>query len=355
MDAVLEAVERGLVPDALVLAGIRRLVARKLADEHAGGKPAIRARYEECLSAMRAAPIALHTHEANSQHYEVPAAYFERVLGPRLKYSCAFWDGARDLAEAEEAMLRLTAERAALADGQQVLELGCGWGSLTLWMAERFPASHITAVSNSRSQREYIEGRARERGLANVRVLTADMNTFAPPEAGRYNRVVSVEMFEHMRNWEALLARIRGWLEPDGSLFVHVFCLRDAPYFFEVGGQSDWMARHFFTGGLMPAEDLLQRCASGWRLDGRWRVDGTHYARTSRAWLARHDAARGEIEALFATVYGARDAARWSRRWRLFHMACAELFDHDGGSQWFVTHARLSPAGLSDVAPVQAS
>ncbi len=350
MDAVLEAVERGFVPDAFVLAGIRWLVERKLADERRGGDAARAARHEQRLAAMRAAPVALHTQAANEQHYEVPAAYYELVLGPQLKYSCALWGDAADpaspgaLAAAEEAMLAVTAERAALRDGQRILELGCGWGSLTLWMAEHFPGSRITAVSNSASQRRFIGQRARERGLTNVHVITADMNTFQPPEPGGYDRVVSVEMFEHMRNWEVLLARIRGWLAPGGALFVHVFCMRDALYFFEIDGRSDWLARHFFTGGLMPAEDTLERCAAGWTLDGRWRVPGTHYARTSRAWLARHDAAKAQIETLFATGYGARDAARWSRRWRLFHMACAELFDHRGGQEWFVTHARLSPS-----------
>ena len=343
MDLLVEAMERGLVPDQLVLAGIRRLVARKLADESRGGPGAIQARYVERLAAMRAAPVALHTAAANEQHYEVPAAYFERVLGPQLKYSCALWEEARDLAEAEEAMLACTAARAALADGQHILELGCGWGSLTLWMARHYPNSRITAVSNSHSQREFIEQRAAARGLTNLRVITADMNVFTPPEPGRYDRVVSVEMFEHMRNWEALLARIRDWLAPGGALFVHVFCMREVPYFFEVDGRSDWLARHFFTGGLMPAEDMLERCAPDWRLAGRWRVDGTHYARTSRAWLARHDAAGPGIEALFAPVYGARCAARAARRWRIFHMACAEMFDHAGGSQWFVSHARLEP------------
>ncbi|MFM8559170.1 MAG: SAM-dependent methyltransferase, partial [bacterium] len=300
-------------------------------------------RDEAVRAAMRAAPIALHTREANVQHYEVPAAYYERVLGPRLKYSSALWDGARTLAEAEEAMLALTAERAVLADGQRILELGCGWGSLTLWMAEHFPDARILAVSNSATQRAFILERAARRGLTNVEVVTADMNAFAPPEGTRFDRVVSVEMFEHMRNWEALLERIRGWLTPEGALFVHVFCLRDATNFYEVDGRSDWLARHFFTGGLMPAEGLLERCATGYRLDGRWRVNGTHYERTSLAWLANQDAARDALMPVMAATYGAADAARWFRRWRVFHLACADLFGLNGGEDWFVSHARLVP------------
>jgi cyclopropane-fatty-acyl-phospholipid synthase len=343
MDPVMELVERGVVPDALVRAGIRRLCERKLAAVRSGGPEAMARRDEAVRAAMRAAPIALHTREANVQHYEVPAAYYERVLGPRLKYSSALWDGASTLAEAEEAMLAVTAERAGLADGQRILELGCGWGSLTLWMAEHYPAARILAVSNSATQRVFILERAAQRGLTNVEVVTADMNAFAPPEGARFDRVVSVEMFEHMRNWEALLERIRGWLTPEGALFVHVFCLRDATYFYEVDGRSDWLARHFFTGGLMPAEDLLERCATGYRLDGRWRVNGTHYERTSLAWLARQDAARDALMPVMAATYGAADAARWFRRWRVFHLACADLFGLNGGEDWFVSHARLVP------------
>ncbi len=343
MDVVMELVERGLVPDALVRWGIRRLCADKARLERDGGPTAMAARAAAVREAMRTAPIALHTREANTQHYEVPAAFFTHVLGPRMKYSSAWWDGARTLAQAEEAMLAITAERADLVDGQRILELGCGWGSLTLWMAEHFPASRITAVSNSTSQRAFILARAAERGLTNVEVITADMNAFAPPAGARYDRVVSVEMFEHMRDWEGLLARIHGWLAPEGALFVHVFCMRDATYFFEVDGRSDWLARHFFTGGLMPSETLLAECARDYTLAGRWRVNGMHYARTSRAWLEHQDAARDALMPILAETYGARDAARWFQRWRLFFMACEELFGFGTGEDWFVTHARLVP------------
>ena len=343
MDPIMELVERGWVPDALVRMGIRRLCADKARLERAGGPAAMAARAAAVREAMRTAPIALHTREANEQHYEVPAAFYTHVLGPRMKYSGAWWDGARTLAEAEDAMLALSCERAQLADGQRILELGCGWGSLTLWMAEHYPASRITAVSNSASQRAFILTRAAERGLTNVEVITADMNVFTPPAEARYDRVVSVEMFEHMRDWEGLLSRIRGWLTPDGALFVHVFCMRDATYFFEVDGRSDWMARHFFTGGLMPSETLLADCATGFRLDERWRVNGSHYARTSRAWLENQDAAREAILPILSATYGTAEAARWFQRWRLFFMACEELFGFGTGEDWFVTHARLVP------------
>ncbi len=347
MSLVLEAVERGWIPDALIRDGIRRLCREKLAAVRAGGASGMAVRRRTLLAAMRDAPIALHTRAANTQHYEVPAAFYERVLGPQLKYSSAYWDGAHTLAEAEERMLALTAERALLADGQRILELGCGWGSLTLWMARHYPAARITAVSNSASQRGFILRRARSQGVTNVEVITADMNTFAPPDGASFDRVVSVEMFEHMRNWEALLGRIRRWLTSDGALFVHVFSLRDEPYFFEVDGRSDWMARHFFTGGLMPSDDLLETCAHGFRLDERWRVDGTHYERTSNAWLAQQDVAETELRSVLASVVGPDEAPRALQRWRIFHMACAELFGLNGGAEWGVSHARLRPEPLA--------
>jgi cyclopropane-fatty-acyl-phospholipid synthase len=343
MDLVMEAVERGWMPDPVVRAGIRRLLARKLAEEGRGGPAAIRARREERLAAMRDSAVALHTRDANTQHYELPPAFFQRVLGPRLKYSCALFERPETtLAQAEEAMLALTAARAGLADGLRVLELGCGWGSWSLWMAEHYPRAAITAVSNSAPQRAFIEGRAAALGLTNLEVVTADMNRF--DTAARFDRVVSVEMFEHMRNWPELMRRVAGWLAPGGQLFLHVFCHREHPYFYEVDGRSDWMARHFFTGGLMPSEDLIGECAEGWVLEQQWRVHGAHYARTLLAWLARQDANRDALMPLFTQVYGA-GAARWFERWRLFFLACAELFAYGGGEEWFVTHARLRPAG----------
>jgi len=292
---------------------------------------------------MRRSPIALAASEANSQHYEVPPAFFEQVLGPQLKYSGAYWPtGVDSLAEAERAMLALTIARADLSDGQRILELGCGWGSLTLAMARRFPNARILAVSNSSAQREHILGRARDEGLTGIEVRTVDMNDFEAP--GRFDRVVSVEMFEHMRNWPALLGRVHAWLDPAGSLFVHVFAHRRFAYPYDESGDDDWMARHFFTGGMMPSDDLLPHVARGlFTLDRRWMVDGTHYARTANAWHEQLVHRREAAEQALGETLGADDARRAYYRWKIFFLACAELFGYADGQEWVVSHYRLRP------------
>jgi cyclopropane-fatty-acyl-phospholipid synthase len=328
------------VPDAVLRLAIRRLLAQRLREERAGGAAAVDRRTDELVRRMRASPIALATADANAQHYEVPPRFFELVLGSRLKYSCCLYASpATTLDEAEEAMLALTAERAGLADGQDVLELGCGWGSLTLWMAERFPRSRITAVSNSRDQRGFIEARARQRGLSNVSVVTADMNAF--DAAASFDRVVSIEMFEHMRNWPLLLSRVAGWMRPDARLFLHVFSHREVAYPFDVRDASDWMAREFFTGGLMPSDGLLGRLQDGLAIEEHWQVDGTHYARTAEDWLARLDRRRGEALDVLAAAYGLERARERFWAWRLFFLACAECWGYRGGREWIVSHYRL--------------
>jgi cyclopropane-fatty-acyl-phospholipid synthase len=330
------AAERLPVPDALTRLGISTMVGRtrrKLAASEAGVEAAF-------ARSMVERPIAEFTQAANTQHYELPPAFFARVLGPRRKYSSCLYEGASSLAEAEIVALEATAAHARLADGQDVLELGCGWGSLSLWMAERYPGSRITAVSNSAPQRGYIEAEAAARGLGNLRVITEDMNDFQTDD--RFDRVVSVEMFEHMANWPGLLARVRGWLRPTGMLFVHVFTHRSTPYRFETADQDDWIAQYFFTGGLMPSHRLMHQFGGLFEVAADWRWNGRHYERTALDWLANFDAQPAEVGAILRSVYGAATPL-WSKRWRLFFLATAGLFGHAGGEEWGVSHYLLRP------------
>jgi cyclopropane-fatty-acyl-phospholipid synthase len=334
--AAIKAAERAPLPDIVTRAGINWLVAqsrRRLAVQSAADSA--------FAGAMARRRIAEYAEAANDQHYELPAAFFGHALGPRRKYSCCFYEnGARDLGEAESAALEATVARADLRDGQNILELGCGWGSLSLFMAARFPAARIRAVSNSASQRAFIESEAVRLNLTNLTVLTADMNAFATQ--ARFDRIVSVEMFEHMSNWRALLTRIRSWLVPGGALFIHIFTHRTGSYCFDYRDESDWIARHFFTGGVMPSHRLIRQFPDLFALEEEWRWSGLNYQRTALDWLANFDAAQSEIDAILEQVYGG-EARLWRRRWRLFFLATAGLFGDKGGQEWGVSHYRLRP------------
>ena len=352
--------ERGLVPDTLIRLQIRRLLRERLREEFRGGVEEQSNYLRELIARIRSSPIALSTAEANEQHYEVPARFFELTLGKRLKYSSGFWNPAcASLDESEEAMLALTTERARIEDGQHILELGCGWGSLTLYLAERFPNATILAVSNSASQRAFIEARIADRGIDNVRVVTADMNDFdaRAHDAAPFDRVVSVEMFEHMRNYELLLSRIASWMRPEALLFVHIFTHRIYSYPFEVRDSSDWLAAHFFTGGIMPSDTLLLNFQRDLHMQDHWLLSGTHYQKTARAWLGKTDEHRDEVLQLFEQTYGGQlsgaarraEATRWFVRWRIFYMACEELWGYAGGTEWGVSHYLFSKPSDSGI------
>ncbi len=348
MKLLIDLADRGVLPDALIRLGIRMLDKKRLKDENPGSLEKAINRKMGFIKAMRKSPVALSTHKPNEQHYEIPPEFFLKVLGKRLKYSCCRWtEDMSNLEEAEDAMLRLTSQRACLENGMKILDLGCGWGSLSFWIAEKYPDSQIVAVSNSVPQGDFIRSKARALNLSNIRVVTANMNHFSP--GGRFDRVFSIEMFEHMRNWAELLSRIAGWLEDDGKFFMHIFVHRSLPYLFETGGEHDWMGRHFFTGGMMPSDDLLLYFQDDLVLEKHWRVNGRHYSRTTEAWLQRMDERKKEIMPVMAGTYGEKMAGIWFQRWRIFFMACSELFAASRGEQWLVGHylmrKRKSSAG----------
>ncbi len=334
--------ERGLLADWIIRRGIRLMCARRLRVERADGLERIAARFQERMCELENSPLALSTEAQNVQHCELPTEFFQQVLDRRLKYSCAYYPrGDETLDQAQEAMLALCAERAELADGQDILELGCGWGSLTLWMAERYPNARITAVSNSAAQRAHIHALCAERGLRNVHVLRRDVNRLELT-GQQYDRCVSIEMFERLRNYGILLQRIASWLRRGGKLFTHMFVNRELMYPLDARADDNWLGRHFFTGGLMPAANTLLWFQRHLRIERSWQIPGTHYERTANHWLRNQDGHRTEVRRILEGMYGTDQADLWVQRWRMFWMACAELFGYDRGREWFVAHYRFA-------------
>ncbi len=336
---MIQWVEKGYLPDAVVRAGIRKLVRQRLKEECADDVEKQDLKYHQFLQEIKSSALAIETDKANEQHYEVDADFYQYALGARRKYSSCFYQGNESLDEAEENMLALYVERGEFVDGQDILELGCGWGSITLYLAEQFPGSRITGVSNSNSQRRYIMGQAKERGLDNVHILTCDINELLLNE--QYDRVISIEMFEHVRNYENLFNNIADWLKDDGKMFVHVFCHRYLMYPFLAEGDDNWMGRYFFSGGQMPAADTFYHFQQRLKIERRWLNSGQHYEKTSNHWLENMDRHKANIMPVFERVYGA-EARLWFQRWRIFFMSCAELFGYDQGQQWLVAHYLFS-------------
>lgn len=334
---LIQLAEKALLPDALIRIGIRQLCSKRLEEIAAYDVETAGAMKEQFFSSMLQAEIAPLPKLANQQHYEVPASFFEKVLGSNKKYSSCFWQASdQDLTAAEISALTQTCQHAELSDGMDILELGCGWGSLTCFMAKNFPNARITAVSNSHSQREYILGRLKQLQLNNVEIITADMNQFDIEK--KFDRVVSVEMFEHMRNYQILYGKVSQWLKAKGKFFKHIFCHRSFPYAFVPTSDDDWMSQFFFSGGFMPSDDTPLRFQDNLKIQQQWRWSGVHYAKTARAWLENMDQHWSEIAPVFAACYGQENVQLWRQRWRIFFMACEELFGYRDGQEWWVTH-----------------
>ncbi|BAV09442.1 cyclopropane-fatty-acyl-phospholipid synthase [Filimonas lacunae] len=329
--------EKDYFPDSLIRTGIRRLLKQRLQNENKGCTEVQQQHLLQLIQELKDSPIAVNTTDANEQHYEVPTRFYQYCLGPHLKYSSGYWkEGVTDIHTSEKDMLLLTCDRAQLQNGQEVLELGCGWGSLSLFMAVRYPQSSFTVVSNSRTQKMHIDEQARLQGITNLTVVTADMNLFTTEQ--RFDRVVSVEMFEHMRNYEMLMQKVASFLKPEGKLFVHIFTHKSYAYKFEVMDESDWMSKYFFTGGIMPSDHLLLYFNQHVSIQDHWHVSGLHYSKTAEAWLQNMDRHKADIMPLFKETYGKKNAVKWWVYWRIFFMSCSELWKYNNGQEWMVSH-----------------
>lgn len=330
-----------LVPEPIIRFGIRRMLAQKLREEASPSAAAEQQKIASFVQELQNMPIAVETDAANKQHYEVPTAFYQLVLGPRLKYSCALWsDETKTLEQAEIAMLDLYIERAGIANGQTILELGCGWGSLSLYLAERFPESRVTGLSNSATQKQFIDSRAKELGLTNLTILTANIVHFDTTE--KFDRILSIEMFEHMKNYKLLLSKVRRWLKDDGQLFIHIFTHKKYAYHYINRDGNDWLTEYFFTGGTMPSDDLLTYFDEDMKVDRQWVVNGKHYSRTSQEWLRNMYKNSDAVKALFRQVYG-QEYIKWYAWWKLFFLACAELWGYADGNEWIVSHYLMRP------------
>ena len=331
--------ELGIIPESVLRVAIKKIIQQRLSEIPINTEER-QSKKTDFIEALRSSPIALSTNQANEQHYEVPPSFFQEIMGSYLKYSCGWFDeNTTSLDTAEENMLKLYVERLGIQNHQRVLDLGCGWGSFTLFAAEKFPNSNFVAVSNSNDQIEFIKNTAKARSLENVEAIKQDMNDLSLE--GSFDRIISVEMFEHMRNYGALLKNLGDHLLKDGKLFVHIFTHRDHPYPYEVRGPSDWMSKYFFTSGLMPSHDIFSYFEEDFVVRQSWKINGMHYAKTCNLWLQNHYKNKKTILDIFTGHYP--NPRQWFVRWQLFFLACEELFAYSEGKEWFVSHYLLTP------------